>query len=548
MLRILIADDEIPMRDLVAQMIARRDREFEVVGLAGDGAQALELARQTHPDIVITDIYMPVCGGIEFIQRAQAEGLRFKAIIISGHEEFECAKQAILLGVTDYLLKPFLPGELFDVMEKIRQEMEHQRLLEQNMEALRSMVNEQERLLGEKLYAQLARGAVKEAPPAGSREASLFDFGASLFCAGYFCDSMMRGNPVWDATQEEELVNLLSEYFDSGITLYCARMSETQMALLFSCAGTHEEIFLSQIKSGLTRCQASLKKHFDLQMRCAIGGVRRDWRQLCDSYEEARTAWRTQMKAGGMLIVYGEAAPAARAETGDATAQIRRLKSAILLEICMGNEEKALDQLDALMKCYAALSSMKSDYIFISAGELVYAISGALEERIGPTDGQIEIEATRQKIEFSTLVEMKAVLEEYVASCCRLVRAQDDARRGVRLIEQVTSIIEAELANPELSLEWVSARVNFSPHYIRQIFKQHHGEAFSDYVIRRRMERAGMLLRTSDMRVQDVALACGYQNQRYFASSFKKYAGQTPTEFKQTMEQRERQRTEGRDK
>ena len=414
MLKILVVDDEIPMRDLVAQVIARRETEFQVVGVAGDGAQALELARRTSPDIVITDIYMPVCGGIEFLQRAQAEGLRFKTIIISGHDEFECAKQAIFLGVTDYLLKPFLPSELFDVMEKIRTEMERQRMLEQNMAALRSLVDQQQRLLGEKLYAQLARGTLRSEPPKGSREAELFDFRAQFFCAGYFCDRQMSGSSAWDAVRDEELLSLLSEYFDSSVKLHCARMNETQTALLFSGGGESEETFLLNLRSGLSRCQTSLRKHCDIQLRCAIGRVRRDWRQLCESYEEARAVWRLQMKSEQMLLVYGESA----------------------------------------------------------------------------------------------------------------TKPHDDA----------------QLSNPDLSLEMVAGRFNFSPHYIRQIFKQHHGEAFSDYVIRKRMERAGTLLRTSGMLVQDVALACGYANQRYFASSFKKYYGQTPTDFKQALEQKEQKK------
>lgn len=546
MLKILVVDDEIPMRDLVAQVIARRETEFQVVGVAGDGAQALELARRTCPDIVITDIYMPVCGGIEFLQRAQAEGLRFKTIIISGHDEFECAKKAIFLGVTDYLLKPFLPSELFDVMEKIRTEMERQRMLEQNMAALRSLVDQQQRLLGEKLYAQLARGTLRSEPPQGSREAELFDFGAKFFCAGYFCDRQLNGHPVWDAARDEELMGLLTEYFDSSVTLHSARMNETQTALLFSGGGESEETFLLNLRSGLSRCQTSLKKHCDIQLRCAIGSVRRDWRQLCESYEEARAAWRLQMKSEQMLLVYGENAAKPHDEAGDATKQIRQLKTHILFEIGVGNREKALERLDALMKCYAALSSKKSDYIFISAGELVYAISGELEERYGAVDDTMmrEIEGARQKAEFSSLMEMKEAMERFVSACCLWVQERNDAGRGVRLIEQVTSLIDAQLGNPDLSLEMVAGRFNFSPHYIRQIFKQHHGEAFSDYVIRKRMERAGTLLRTSGMLVQDVALACGYANQRYFASSFKKYYGQTPTDFKQALERKEQKRTE----
>lgn len=74
--------------------------------------------------------------------------------------------------------------------------------------------------------------------------------------------------------------------------------------------------------------------------------------------------------------------------------------------------------------------------------------------------------------------------------------------------------------------------MHFSVTYVRQIFKQKTGERLMEYVIRKRMERAGDLLLKTNMKVQEIAEACGYSNQRYFASSFKKYYDCTPTEFK----------------
>lgn len=536
MIRIVIVDDEMPMPELIAETIEKRGEGFSVVGLARDGAQALTVCRELKPDIVVTDIYMPGIDGLEFIAQAQQEGLNFKAVVISGRDEFSYARKAISLGVTDYLLKPFLPSELFRVLDKIKNEIERQRILRTNMECLQDIVDHRQNMLGERLYGKIIRGQAKAVT---EEEKRLFDFSAKLFLAGYVCNTNGCLTALWDMVQEEELLELLQTYFPERVHMHGVRMSENQAALLFSCSEDDEDFFLRVVQGGLSHCQTSFKKHYNIPLRCALGGLKRDWHQLIDSYEEAQSAWNMQMKMDKPVLIYGENAPRAHVESSDASKQIRGIKHEILQEVRLGNQEAALERLNTLMKCYASLSDKKSDYIFISAGELVYAISNDIEEHYGKMSEQIvrRVEGTRRQIEYSSIMEMKNALIDLITACCQWVKSNRETTGGKRLMDQVLTLIHEEIANPDLGLEWLAERLNFSPHYIRQIFKQQVGENFSEYVIRRRMERAGTLLRASDMRVQDVAISCGYENQRYFASSFKKHYGMTPTEYKISLQE-----------
>lgn len=537
-MRILIVDDEAPARDMLAQTISAHGEDYTVVGVAGDGEEALERCRALRPDIIITDICMPGVNGLAFLQTLRAEGLLVKTVIISGYDEFDYARKALSLGVTDYLLKPFLPDELFEVLGRIRAEIESQRALMQNMDSLKSLVDKQRDRMRERLCTQLVRGTLRSEPEADDPERELFDFDAPLYCAGQIdIQDGGREGQTWNEERGEKLAALLEEYFGQRIRLYAVTVNKMQTVLLFAGHEENESLFRSDLLSGVKRSQDSMKHHFDLRLRCALGGIKEDWRLLCDSYEEAQSAWRGQMKADQAMFVYEGTGVKAARDMGDTTKQIRQLKTNILLEVRLGNREKALSKLEALMQCYAALPSQKSDYIFVSAGALVYAISNELEERYGALHNDLlrHVEDTCHMIEYAGLKEKKNALEAFVAASCEWVQSRERAVGSKRLVEQACALIDGELNNQELSLEWVAAQLNFSPHYIRQIFKQHMGEAFTDYVIRRRMEKAGTLLRTSDMLVQDVALLCGYANQRYFASSFKKYYGQTPTDYKQMV-------------
>lgn len=136
MYKVLIADDETFVRNLLEKNLQASGLPIEICASAGDGEEALQKALETHPDILVTDISMPFKNGLELIKELQEQGIGAKTIIISGYDEFDYARTAIALGVTDYLLKPFMPKELTEVVEKIIRELDGQKALNQNLQML----------------------------------------------------------------------------------------------------------------------------------------------------------------------------------------------------------------------------------------------------------------------------------------------------------------------------------------------------------------------------------------------------------------------------
>ncbi|MDF2611779.1 MAG: two component transcriptional regulator, AraC family, partial [Lachnospiraceae bacterium] len=114
--------------------------------------EAINLIKELKPDVLITDICMPIITGLDLIKMVNELNLPIKTIVISGYDEFSYAKTAMTLDVKDYLLKPFLPEELFRVLNKIMNELQNQANLLQNMEIMqnqieKNLVHEQERYL-----------------------------------------------------------------------------------------------------------------------------------------------------------------------------------------------------------------------------------------------------------------------------------------------------------------------------------------------------------------------------------------------------------------
>jgi two-component system response regulator YesN len=123
-LTFVVAEDEERMRDYLARKTTELDRNFECVGTAADGEEAVELVERHLPDLLITDIKMPVLGGLELVERIRRMNPDLRILIVSGYSEFEYARRAIELGVDDYILKPIDFEKLREILRRIRIRLE----------------------------------------------------------------------------------------------------------------------------------------------------------------------------------------------------------------------------------------------------------------------------------------------------------------------------------------------------------------------------------------------------------------------------------------
>ena len=540
MYRILIVEDESEMRSLLVGYIRRSQPDLEVVGSAVNGKEALQLAEERHPDIVITDIAMPIMDGLVFLQEAAQRGLPFKTIIISGYDEFAYAKKAVALGVSEYLLKPFDPMELETVLNKIKDDLNKQQILLDNMELLQEKVEEGASLLKAHTLRAVLEGREEKRPTN-----EILDTSADYYCICLLKLPFYMGSERWNTQKQEnvdELVTLLSaSCLPKEIRAQGLNMAGNGVILaLFGSAEERRTFFLA-VKSGMEHLQKSMARYYGIRVVCIIGGVYDTWEQLKDSDQEALEVWRRLTSIDQTLIVCGQEPHSDAAdEAPDTAKRIRALKEQILLSVRMGHDVESMRCLDELMQVYATVSPQQTDFIWISAEELVYAIFNEVERngiRLDPERTNEEIQRRmKERLQYASLLEIRELLREYFSLCHKPFLEHNNRQQTEKIVENVKAMIEANLDNETLTLEWIADKLHFSAAYIRQVFKQKTGERMMEYVIHRRMEKAGSLLLKTDMKIQDVAAACGYSNPRYFASSFMKYYDCTPTEFKTMME------------
>ena len=543
MYKILIAEDESEMRNLLVKYIKREETDLEVVGSAVNGREALSLTEECRPDIVLTDISMPVMDGLEYLQQAMQQNIPLKAVIISGYDEFEYAKKAIALGVSDYLLKPFDPFELKEVLEKIKKELGKQKVLLDNMQLLKEKVDVNATMQKERILRDIIEGK-KDTEPVSH----ILNTEADYYCICLLKLPLYLSGSNWSLGKQEnieELVKLLSEgCIPKEIQVQGLSFKANGAILILAGNAFEKQQFFYKVREGIEHLQKSMEKYYEVRLICVIGGIYDTWRKLSISYEETLQEWRGLASSDRKLIICGEEkAVSVSEELPDTSRMIKNLKEQILLSVRMGQEKESMQYLDELIQVYASIAPRKTDFVAISAEELVYAIFNEIEQndiRLSREQTNEDIQSQmKEQLKNASLLEIKELLRSYFSMCHRSFLENKDRRQTEVIVENVKNLIECNLACEELTLEWISEKVHFSSTYVRQIFKQETGERIMEYIIRKRMEKAGMLLLKTNMKIQEIAMACGYSNQRYFASSFKKYYDCTPTDFKVMMSEHE---------
>lgn len=472
MYRIIIADDEDYTRELLAKNINQSQTEFQVIGTAQDGQEALKLVEELQPDILITDICMPLVDGLELIRRIQEQGCCLKTVIISGYDDFAYAKQALTLGVTEYLLKPFSPDEVYTVLEKIRSELEHQKTLMNNIQEMKEELEDSRQMFLEQVVKDIVQGAypaeklVEKAQKAGIRLES-----------NYSAVGVLRIYPDIE-NKAQDMKNFLTAikdtYFNHKCNTYITRIHEKQIIILFLGSHYNPKAFCKDIKEGLSAICGSMEKYYDMQASCIIGRIYQDWQKIRDSYEEALSLWRGVLKRPEAVVFYEDEEFYSEDGKADTLKRPWGLEQQLLVHIQMGQKEKAEESLYEILRYYEGMNVKSSDFVSISLLGLVLDISDTLTKVGGQGQAWEDeniVAYLKNHFSYGSLQEAWEVLKTYVLKCCVKFAAINE-KQGDRIVSQVKELIEKNLSDEEFNLETASAMLYFSHNYVRQIFKQ----------------------------------------------------------------------------
>ena len=520
MLKVFLAEDEIVMREGIKNNIDWQGEGFEFVGDAGDGELAYPIIQKTRPDILITDIKMPFMDGLELSRLVKHELPETKIILLSGYDEFQYAKEAIDIGITDYLVKinqTTLPiedlnslGALFHVVNDIERigdqasdiaeivKHTYASVFQEAKELGLELIAEQYNIMMLQLFSEEKEDVLPEKIKAFEQELEKYmEQSGNLIVAKQGraeYDFVLKGTGQQSlAETTEQVKSLLAEYFrrETAVEYVAAlgtpveRFSELQQCYRQTnlCFSRRYSVERNQILEEETPGETAAEVLEDVK----LGEL--NISSLSQRQAEAFLYTGTREEVSGFVEDYF-------AQLGDGNVKSIFLRQYVVMDLYV----TAVSVLE------------KSGY---KSRDLVERCGDAKEMAAYLTT----VEQTREYIKklFSAVLDLRS-------------EAVDGKYDGI--MQKAKTYINDHFEKDGISLNMVAAEVNLSPSHFSTVFGQEMGETFVEYLTRIRMEKAKELLRTTGKKVTEIAFEVGYRDAHYFSNLFKKTQGCTPGEYR----------------
>lgn len=530
MLKVFLVEDEFVVREGIKRNIDWSANGYDFCGEASDGELAYPMIQKLKPDIVITDIKMPFMDGLALSRLIKKEMPWIEIIVLTGHQEFEYAKEAIKIGIAEYLSKPINGEELLREVNAIAVKIEEKHREQEIREKYIKEMEENFREERKELFRYLVTGA--KSVPELLELADKLDIDLSALWYNMILIKVQSLQHAQDEYSnslvkiEEEIQQLEGEQvlvFDRGLE---------GKALVFK-ADSEEE--LEQIQGEYIRhLEEELQKYPHVRYFGGIGEPVNRMRELSVSFEKASRAFAHRYLVEESLIVRSEEIEQTvyleKEDFNINTVNLKQIDRNKIREFLKhGDHEEVIYFAEEFFKDLgpkAMESTMFRQYIVMDA---YFCVVDFVE---GLQFGRDEIEAF--DIASGTLQNADSAMQYLVRIIKKALelREKTASNRYGDVVDEMMQYIEEHYAEEELSLNLLAAHVNFSPNHLSMVFGQQTGQTFIKYLTDFRMNKAKELLRCTGKRSSEISLEVGYKDPHYFSYLFKKTQGMTPTQYR----------------
>jgi len=538
MYKLLIVEDEKWEREGLVGFLDWSGLGFEIVGAAANGIQGLRLAEEYQPDIIITDIKMPKMDGIELTEEVKKILPNCRIIIITGYDDFEYAKEAIKLGVFDYLLKPVQKGQLLDVLNKTEKSISDEINRDKHNREIKHQIEESIYENREKALLNLIEGSIENQNDLKIADYFSDNFNMNMSCLGKGFVAVVIGVDIFPFTRGEsysERQHSLREYYrmvrkvvgDNGVTA----QKNTGINEIIICLPAGED-GKNQVCDIIRRIRQYGGAVIP-ETAVGVGPVAETLQEFAGSYQKAKAALDSLFFMDDAEVLYykdiisGEDLndSAANEFASDITGYSKKILNAV----ASLDSQTVISLSDELYE-FINRKSVGKDYICLFFAGLIgeittLMISNGLQLPFpGMNDDVLKI--LQQFIKLKNLKQW--VLELLLQANYRISEKRN--KREEYIVGKMMEIIRKNYME-SIGLETIAEKLDLSPNYLGSLFRQHMGKRFTEVLTDFRMKKAEEYLVSGNGRVNETAKAVGFINVAHFCTVFKKTHGISPAEY-----------------
>lgn len=539
MFKLLLVDDKVNVVKGIMKMADWTSHNIEVMGSASNGREALALIRQNAPDIIITDIYMPIMDGLELSRAVLKKRPCSKIILLSGYDKFEYAQKAIEIGIFKYLLKPVaidkIVGAVCQARDALMESQKEQEIRDyflknrdfretdaSRCDLLHQLICGEEALSGEYLFTMLNDMGFR------------LRIGAKGFLVMVLSCESINGRPVSaDIRNTAGLANkvcrLIEEITPKELQCIAYEEKDGNIAVIINTADIKEENIEKNIAGLVRSYNEALEDRLEVKASLGIGKWYEDICNVRQSYKEACMALSCRFTRGaGNTISINQILSEKTQMDGEIFCHIKKLIGSMGSHTA-SEMDKCINDLICYVEHHHILMPHILKGIFHNVVSVIYWEFSNNNEFLCEYFKDVDLyEGMNNAGDYEKLKkcfqDTMRLLQEGIALEKRM-NTEDAVKIAKKYIMNHLS--------GDLSLEKISTVVHLHPVYFTRIFRQKEGRTFSEYVKQARMEKAKELLSSSGEKIMTVAQTVGFADRRYFSDVFKSVTGLTPSEYKE---------------
>lgn len=528
MLKLLIVDDEPLVCVGVQSMLDWATLGIEIVGVARNGQYAANMIEEHHPDIVISDIQMPVKNGLQLaLECSEKYGRLPVFIMLTSYDEFNYARQALQVQAVDYLIKPELDADTLinaihkalDIVFKYKVGVSNaQVLVHNNIQALR-----------EKFFIRLYNNLFDNEEMYQIQKKVLeIDLSAAGFTVAN-CRMLVTGDREVSTNDQISMyssaMQLVRETLPKYLKCFIIPLAIWHFTVIFCLDEAMAGSYKASVREALEQTSALIYSYLNISLHSAVGCVVNNPRNLSMSYSQSQRCAHDMSNAD--MIVFCESS----ACINDS--------HIIEMQAIRHRIHKAFEEMDTIA-LGEALSVMADAFerhpddllqaMDISYNILYMAISLLPEGEtfVGDVFSNFS-DGYRMLYHLRDINSIAAWVRQLRDGCNEQLQSRKQSYKE-HIVTNVKTYIRENL-NKHLSLQEVAAVFNFNPNYLSQLFSKYADVGFVEYTTGVRISAAKEMLAHGDLRIYEIAARLGFENSFYFSKVFKKTEGMSPMEY-----------------
>lgn len=529
-MKLLIVDDEERTREMLCKHINWLEIGIHEVESARNGMLALEYCQKSSPDIVLCDIRMPKMDGIEFANQLRKGGASCKLLFMSGFSDKEYLMSAIRLNALDYIEKPI---DLEKVKKAVKVAVESRRLEEQKQleeRHLQQTYDEGLPYLRQEMVRKLVTnpGSHNVSKALESRETFLLPVkGPYTVIASSFNWRFAR---FPDEPQPAHELLLRELNMNTKLTLLGGICGfDEKKCLILIMPGTFGSSYQEQ-RSVLEELYADISKGIDSNIRfcMGVGESVKELLQIPNSYQTALNACNLHYYNEVSRLIFADALGGNRALETD-WEMVKKLRRLLKEEKIEDARKLIMDWTErARIARDLDINRLKDSYFQF----LLAILDVAVQIGVSETDEEMERRYIWQEI---NQVPDLSSMEEYLLSFLELFKLPDAGTGSSAKLRDIIQFIHKKFHEKGFAIPDIAKHVGMNETYLCSMFKKQRGTTIKEYISLLRVDKAKELLLDKDLRLYEVADQTGFTDANYFTTFFKKYTGNTPSEYRERM-------------